>query len=230
MYGTAQVSDHLIPPSRTLPVRVVIMIRGKPDQRPEDKLNLVLAITDDEGNEQRVRVAFRGFGAPPAAAKQAAALEAPFAINDPIEKEVVSVLQAELSRYDKCGRQVGGLGSVHLVYRGHAMTGVGSDSWEANSPRNQSIADDPDAASLQSDNLDAILALTPVWSLLRTASGSSRYSVTALTRTRVTCAFLTSSPALSGGSAIFMKRCARRKRRCRKARSRHSASATCSCC
>ena len=159
MYGTAQVSDHLIPPSRTLPVRVVIMIRGKPDQRPEDKLSLVLAITDDDGNEQRVRVAFRGFGAPPAAAKQAAALEAPFAINDPIEKEVVSVLQAELSRYDKCGRQVGGLGSVHLVYRGHAMTGVGSDSWEANSPRNQSIADDPDAASLQSDNLDAILAL-----------------------------------------------------------------------
>ena len=89
----------------------------------------------------------------------AAALEAPFMLTDPIEKEVVSVLQAELTRYDKCGRSVGGLGSVHLVYRGNAMTGVGGDSWEANSPRNQSIAVDPEFAEVQSDNLEALLAL-----------------------------------------------------------------------
>ena len=49
--------------------------------------------------------------------------------------------------------------SVHLVYRGQAMTGVGGDSWNPQSPKNQSIADDPDAAVVQSDNLEAMLAL-----------------------------------------------------------------------
>lgn len=157
MYGTAQVSDHRIPAGMTLPARVTIMLRSKPKHGPEEKLSLVLAITDEDGNEQRIRIAFRGFGAPPT--KPAVPLEAPFTIVNPIEKEVVSVLQAELARYDKCGRPVGGLGSVHLVYRGHAMKGVGSDSWEANSPHNQSIAGDPEVAALQSDNLEALLAL-----------------------------------------------------------------------
>lgn len=156
MYGTAQVSDHRIPAGMTLPARVTVMLRSKPKQRPEEKLNLVLAITDEDGNEQRIRIAFKGFGAPPS--KPAMPLEASFTIVDPIEKEVASLLQAELARYDKCGRSVGGLGSVHLVYRGRAMTGVGSDSWEANSPHNQSIAGDPEVAALQSDNLEALLA------------------------------------------------------------------------
>jgi len=34
------------------------------------------------------------------------------------------VLQAELARYDRCGRSVGGLGSVHLVYRGLLAVGA----------------------------------------------------------------------------------------------------------
>ena len=155
-YGTAQVSDHRIPAGMTLPVRVTVMLRSKPKQRPEEKLSLVLAIADEDGSEQRIRIAFKGFGVPPA--RPAVSLEAPFTISDPIEKEVASLLQAELSRYDKCGRSVGGLGSVHLIYRGRAITGVGSDSWEANSPRNQSIAGDAEVASLQSDNLEALLA------------------------------------------------------------------------
>lgn len=115
-----------------------------------------MAIRDEDGNEQRIRIAFKGTGAPPI--KPAVPLEVAFTIADPIEKEVVSVLQAELARYDKCGRSVGGLGSLHLVYRGRAMTGVGSDSWEANSTHNQSIAGDPEVATLQSDNLEALLA------------------------------------------------------------------------
>ncbi|WP_156957877.1 hypothetical protein [Paracidovorax oryzae] len=156
VYGTARGSDHRIPAGMTLPTRVTIMLRGKPAQRPEEKIKLVLAITDEDENEQRIRIAFKGFSPPPP--KPALPLEALFTIVDPIEKEVASVLQAELARYDKCGRSAGGLGSVHLVYRGRAMTGVGNDSWEANSPHNQSIAGDPEVAALQSDNLEALLA------------------------------------------------------------------------
>jgi hypothetical protein len=78
-------------------------------------------------------------------------------ISNPIEREVASVLQAELSRYDKRSRSVGGLGSIHLVVNGHEMTGVGNDSWNPNSPKNQSISDNLNAAELRSDNLDALL-------------------------------------------------------------------------
>lgn len=158
IYGSAQASDHTIPAGKTLPARVVIMIRGTPKVNADQPLPITLGITDDDGNEQRVRVIFKGL-ATSKAPSQNATLEAPFTIMDPLEKEVVSVLQSELNRYDKCGRSVGGLGSVHIVFQGHAMTGVGGDSWNSNSPKNQSIANNPEVADLQSDNLDALLAL-----------------------------------------------------------------------
>lgn len=79
-----------------------------------------------------------------------------YEIADPIEKEIVAVLRSELARYAVCGRSVGGLGSVHIVHNGRAMTGVGGDSWTADSPLNQVLAADTSRASLQSDNLDAL--------------------------------------------------------------------------
>ena len=83
--------------------------------------------------------------------------EFPYEIPDPTEKEVVSVLKAELGRYNVCGRSCGGLGSVHIVYRGQAFSGVGGDGWKPNSPENQLLAPDPEAASLVSDNLQALM-------------------------------------------------------------------------
>jgi len=83
--------------------------------------------------------------------------EFPYSISDPIEKQIVSVLKAELSRYEMCGRRVGGLGSVYIVYQGKSLTGLGSDSWTSNSPLNQLIVSDPEAASLESDNLKALI-------------------------------------------------------------------------
>ena len=56
-----------------------------------------------------------------------------------------------------CGRSCGGLGSIQLVYQGRSFTGVGGDSWTSNSPLNQIIVSDPDAASLTSDNLEALV-------------------------------------------------------------------------
>ena len=83
--------------------------------------------------------------------------EFPYSISDPIEKEVVSVLKAELDRYKMCGRTVGGLGSIHIIYRGHSITGVGGDSWTPDSPANQLIVSDPETALLKSDNLEALV-------------------------------------------------------------------------
>jgi len=84
--------------------------------------------------------------------------ERAYRIADPVEKEVVAALQAELGRFKQCGRQVGGLGSVHIVYDGRAFTGMGTDSWQPDSPGNQLIVSDPEAAVLQSDNLDSLLS------------------------------------------------------------------------
>lgn len=83
--------------------------------------------------------------------------EFPYEIGDPVEKEIVSVLKAELSRYAICGRICGGLGSIHLVYQGREFTGVGNDSWPSNSPLNHVLVNDPQAAFLKSDNLDALV-------------------------------------------------------------------------
>lgn len=82
-----------------------------------------------------------------------------YAIADPIAKEIVSVLKSEVARYEVCGRRVGGLGSVHIVYNGRPLTGVGTDSWTPDSPLNQLIVSDPGAALLNSDNLGALLGL-----------------------------------------------------------------------
>lgn len=80
-----------------------------------------------------------------------------YTITDPIEQKVVAVLKAELARYQICGRTMGGLGSIHIVYRNRALTGVGSDSWTLGSPENQVIVSDPEVALLRSDNLDALI-------------------------------------------------------------------------
>jgi len=78
-------------------------------------------------------------------------------IKNPIEKEIVNILQSEVHRYKDCGRRSGGLGSVELTYRGRKFTGVGTDWREANSSKQQSIVPDPQFASIDSDNGTVLL-------------------------------------------------------------------------
>jgi len=157
IYGTAAHSGHLIPPKMSLPASASVMIRGVPWRKPESEVRVKIGISDDEGYEQIVVFKIRVMSAPPATPARPP-LEMVSSITDPAEKEVAAVLQAELSRYEKCGRRVGGLGSVHLAIDGREMTGVGTDSWNPNSPKNQSISDNPDACDLRSDNLEALMA------------------------------------------------------------------------
>jgi len=56
MYGTARVSDYRIAPGTTIPGQAVVMIRGEPGGSRERDLDVTLAITDEDGNEQRVSV------------------------------------------------------------------------------------------------------------------------------------------------------------------------------
>lgn len=157
LYGMAYASDYRIPVGMALPARLDMTIRGIPRQAEGEALDVILGIKDDDGNEQRVKVTCKGRTAPKVIEKQISP-EALYAFTDPVVKEVVSVLQAELSRYDKCGRRVGGLGSVHVVYRGTALTGMGTEAWTPNSAANQEIAADPETAELRSDNLAALVA------------------------------------------------------------------------
>lgn len=158
MHGTAYVSDHRIAAGTALPAHAVVMIRGKPRQTEDKDLAVTFGISDEDGHEQRVRVVCKGMPKP-RPSDQPAAIEALHGIADPIEKDVAAVLQSELSRYEKHGRQAGGLGSIHIVYAGIAVNQIGTDSWTANSTANQEIIADPASAELKSDNLDALLAL-----------------------------------------------------------------------
>lgn len=84
-------------------------------------------------------------------------LESVSDISNPVEKEVVSVLQAEIDRYAGCGRIVGGLGSVTATYQGRTLIGVGSDTRKADSPELQSIIPDPENAKIWSDNGESLI-------------------------------------------------------------------------
>ena len=117
-----------------------------------------IVFIDQFGNRRKAkRISFRPTPTD-AAPKAKEPEEFPYEIADPVEKEVVSVLKAELPRYQMCGRIVGGLGSVHIVYHGRPLTGLGSDSWTPNSPANQLIISDPQEAALKSDNLESLVS------------------------------------------------------------------------
>jgi hypothetical protein len=157
IYGTACGSGHAIPPSMSLPVSVHMMIRGVPWREPKNKIRVTIAVRDDEGREERVKMTMRVVPRPGVVAALPV-LEVVSSLADPTERQVAAVLQAEIARYDKCGRSVGGLGSIHLVIDGRAITGVGNDSWNPNSPKNQSLYENPDGVELKSDNLGALMA------------------------------------------------------------------------
>jgi hypothetical protein len=178
IYGSAADSGHVVPPGMSLPASATIMIRGVPRRKLGTQVRATIGVTDDEGHEQKVMINMRVL-VPSAEVAAGPSLETVSSISNPVEREVASVLQAELSRYDKCDRRVGGLGSVHLVVKGHEMTGVGNDSWNPNSPKNQSISDDPDAAELRSDNLEAIMAF---YGRLATAEEQAQFAAALLGR------------------------------------------------
>lgn len=139
-------------------MRACIILQGRPGKNPGEDLKIIFAISDDDGNEQRIKLTLPSWDKPQKT-NPVIKLEVPSRIADQTEKSVASILQSELTRYDNCGRRAGGLGSVYLVANGQPMRGIGGDSWTPNIPRNQIIRESPDEVALFSDNLDSMLAL-----------------------------------------------------------------------
>lgn len=167
-YHAAHESNSRIPPGTALPALALIIIGGLPRSSEERDLNVTLGIRDEDGNEQRVQALCKGRRTPKPSDKPIP-LEALHEINDVTEKSIAAVLQSEISRYEQNGRQGGGLGSLHLLYRGSVMSAFGGDSWTVHSPENHELAADPETAAVRSDNLHALEAL-----LARLANGEQR--------------------------------------------------------
>lgn len=106
-------------------------------------------------------------------------VEALHTIVDPIEKDVASVLQTELSRYELNDRQAGGLGSVHIIMAGAEIKQLGGDMRIMQATGNQEIVSEPGTAEIKSDNLDALLTL---YSRLTSDDERERFSNALLNR------------------------------------------------
>ena len=157
IYGDAISSGHAIPARMSLPVSAHIMVRGVPWREPKKQVRLTLAVRDDEGRQERVKMILRVMPRAQAVASLPA-LEVVSSLSDEVEKRVTAVLQAEVARYAKSGRPSGGLGSIHLMVGGREITSFAGDGWVPNSPKNQSVYDKPDNVELKSDNLEALMA------------------------------------------------------------------------
>ena len=178
MHGTAYTSDYRIAPGTSLPARAMVMIRGTPRKDEGDALTVVFGISDEDGNEQRVSVVCRGMRKPKPG-DLPKPVEALHTIVDPIEKDVASVLQTELSRYELNDRQAGGLGSVHIIMAGAEIKQLGGDMRIMQATGNQEIVSEPGTAEIKSDNLDALLTL---YSRLTSDDERERFSNALLNR------------------------------------------------
>lgn len=59
----------------------------------------------------------------------------------------------------KCGRRVGGLGSVQTTNGKNTWRGLGPQGWKPDSPHEQSIVLDPENVSITSDNATTLINL-----------------------------------------------------------------------
>jgi len=178
IYGTAAESAHLIPGHMSLPASAHIMIRGVPWPKPKREVRVIVGVKDDEGNEQKIKLKMRVMPSAGSIAKPQP-LELVSDIADPVERQVAVVLQSEMHRYEKVGRRVGGLGSIHLAIDGKPLPGTTTDSWNPVSPEPQSISANPEVVQLRSDNLEALLTM---YSRLSTDDDRERFAAALLER------------------------------------------------
>lgn len=148
--------DYSIPPGHTTEASADFWIQP-PIRKEGEPLIVDIDFVDRFGNSHRVRkVKFR----PPPEKKEKPIVpqtETVSNISNPVEREIVTVLQAEIDRYKECGRKVGGLGSIQTTYNGRSYCGLGDDWRKANSPKLQAIVPDPENAKIESDNASTLI-------------------------------------------------------------------------
>ena len=147
---------YRIPAGFTTNARIDFWIQP-PNRKEGDELEVKYEIIDQLGNVHRTEKVRHVSSPKKKEDKIETRLESVCDILSPVEKEVVSVLQAEIDRYAGCRRLVGGLGSVTTTYQGRTLIGVGSDTRKADSPELQSIIPDPENARIWSDNGESLI-------------------------------------------------------------------------
>jgi hypothetical protein len=151
IYGT-----YRIPPNYTTDASIDFWIQP-PIRQEGEELVAKFKIIDQLGNVHRTQKVKHYSFPKREEEKLEIRLESISDISNPVEKVVVSVLQAEIDRYAGCGRRVGGLGSITTTYQGRILNGVGSDTRKADSPELQSIIPDPENARIWSDHGEALI-------------------------------------------------------------------------
>lgn len=130
-----------------------------PVRKVGEDFKTTVILSDQYGNEHKIKnVLFRG-PQPKEPSKKEPPAEPIHSISNPIEKDVVAILKAEVNRYKECGRRVGGLGSIQTTIKGKSYKGVGTEWREADSPKNQTIMEDESAVEISSDNAQALMNL-----------------------------------------------------------------------
>lgn len=145
-----------IPPGSTTEARADFWVQP-PICKENEPLVADIDFLDQFGNFHRVRKV--KFHPRPKREKELTGpqMEVVSDIGNPVEREVVGVLQAEVNRYKDCGRKVGGLGSIQTAYQGRSYCGVGSDWRKADSPKLQAVVPDPESAKIESDNASTLI-------------------------------------------------------------------------
>jgi hypothetical protein len=145
--------NYAIPPGETTDIVAHFGIHP-PIAKEGEEVIVDIAFVDNYENEHRVRkVTFHA--PPPRKMKAEYPREAVHAIADPVEKQLVAVLKAEVARYQRIGRAQGGIGSVYTMREDRTIAGVPSDSWTHGSHENSYITRDPNA-QIASENVDAL--------------------------------------------------------------------------
>ena len=148
--------SYSIPPGCTTKARADFWIQP-PIRKEGEPLVVDIDFVDQFGNSHRVRkVKFR----PPPEKKEKPIVpqtETVSDISNPVEREIVTVLQAEINRYKDCGRKVGGLGSIQTTYHRRLYLGVDTGWRKANSPKLQAVVPDPENVKIESDNASTVI-------------------------------------------------------------------------
>lgn len=148
--------SYPIPPGHTTEAIVDFIVQSKIYKKSKQYVSNIDFI-DQFGNSYRIR-SVKFFPTPEVKEEPVGLpLETVSDIKNPIERNIVAILQAELERYKNCGRRVGGLGSIQTTYKGRTSRGVGTDWREPDSPKLQSVVPDPENATIESDNASTLI-------------------------------------------------------------------------
>jgi hypothetical protein len=148
--------EYLIPPL-TISKVMTDFYFIPPITRPGRDFKASLILIDQFGNEHKLTTVFKS-PEKPAPRLPEPPKESLYKIEDPIVKDVASVLKTEMQSYREGDWPIVGLGSIQTVFRGRRFLGLAPEWPDADFARGKAILK-PGEATINSDNADALLQL-----------------------------------------------------------------------